>query len=365
MGKPYKRADGRYACDVYVSGKKKTVYGRTAREAQQNADELRKEHAKGRDVTQRQIKVGDFLDSWLPIVQSVNRPRTYAETRNIIRNHLKPHLGHIWLNKLVPADIQRMVDKLNVELAPKTVQNIVARLRRALFHAVHLRLITYNPAQHATLPRMKKYKPQVLTPEQARALLDAARGTEWYVVFRTVLELGLRESELLGLLKADVKDNQTLTLSGSLHRIDGQNVWVEGTKNGEIATMPLSDELARLLREQCKVRPESEYLFTRENGEPMTNNQVIWHFRKIAGIAGVPRVRFHDLRHTSASFLILQGEHPRMVMEHLRHSTIATTMDIYGHIFPSEHRRASEQLSASLNPQNPAPLSEPPSKAEE
>lgn len=93
----------------------------------------------------------------------------------------------------------------------------------------------------------------------------------------------------------------------------------------------------------------SLFMFTTADGEALDGNAVYRHFLSVAKRAGLPRIRFHSLRHTAASLLLAQGTHPRVVMELLGHSTIALTMNTYSHVIPSLEREAADRMNAVLS----------------
>jgi integrase len=225
----------------------------------------------------------------------------------------------------------------------------------ALNQAVKWRLISYNVAALTEAPRVEKREIEPLTMEQARALLEAVRGDPYEALYRIALSLGLRRGEILGLRPADVDlERRELRVSGALQRVRGKLVRTAPKTKPSLRTLPLPDTvyqvLAEHLRRQLQIFPNAEYVFVSRNGTPIDPHNLLRRFKAGLKRANLPSsVRFHDLRHSCATFLIAQGEHPRVIMDILGHAQMSTTMDIYGHVMPSTQRAAAARLDGILN----------------
>lgn len=293
-----------------------------------------------------------------------------AQAAEAIAHHLKPHLGHLRLDKLAPEEVQAMFGALRTKPggraggtprlpSAKTVQNIRIVLRAALNQALKWGKVTRNVATLVDPPRVEKFKIAPLTREQAQQLLDAVRGERLEVLYRLALSLGLRKGEVLALHWGDLDFKQrTLKVAGSAQVIDGKQQIVPPKTAASVGTLPLPDVLAQaLLRHR-----EQQDLERAANGAdwnkldlvfPATNGNLIWPrnlngtLKRVLRKAGLPETtRFHDLRHSCATLLIQQGVHLRVVMEILGHSSITITADTYAHVLPETQRDAVSQLDA-------------------
>ncbi|MEP7189554.1 MAG: site-specific integrase, partial [Roseiflexaceae bacterium] len=212
----------------------------------------------------------------------------------------------------------------------------------------------YNVAALTEAPRVEKHEIEPLTVEQARALLDAVRGDPHEALYRIALSLGLRRGEILGLRPADINlERRELRVTGALQRIRGKLVRTTPKTKTSIRTLPLSETLTLVLRDHLKRQattfPQAEYVFVSSHGTAIDPRNLLRRFKRALERAKLPApTRFHDLRHSCATFLIAQGEHPRVVMEILGHAQMSTTMDIYGHVLPSTQRAAATKLDALL-----------------
>jgi integrase len=376
-GSIHQRKDGRWCASVDLgrspTGKRvrKNVYGKTRKEVADKLKALHNSQGNGVDLSVERVTVSVFLDRWLAdIVSTRNKARTYDGYKQIVDHHLKPHLGKHQLAKLTPVHVQAMLNSLAAAgKAPNTLRNIRAVLRRALNQGVRWQLIQRNAATLVDVPQHTKketFTSHALDEQQARALLKAVAGHRLEPLYRLALSLGLRRGEVLGLLWTDIDfDRATLRITGAIQRLRGE---LQRTTTKTRASMqpitlpPLLLETLRSHRErQAEERKnagdqweEHGLVFTTTIGTPIEPRNLIRHFKTVLEKAKLPStIRFHDLRHTAATLLILQGVHPRVVMEILRHSQISTTMNTYAHVLPSLQKDATAQLETLLNRTEP------------
>jgi integrase len=310
------------------------------------------------------VTLGTFLEAWLTdVVRLSVRPRTYASYRYVVRLHLAPCLGHRPLVALSPADVQAFLNAKSASgLSPRTVAYLRGVLRGALGHAERMDLVNRNVARLARPPRIPRRPVSPLSAEQARAFLAAIRGDRLEALYLVALGVGLRQGEILGLRWADVDlEAGTLTVRHALARIEGQLVLVEpkSATSRRVVRLPafVRDALVahrvRQAHESLPLRPEpgdvfAELVFTTTLGTPLDGISVTRRFQRILVAAGLPRQRFHDLRHACASLLLAQGVPARVVMETLGHSEISLTLNTYSHVMPSLGREAAERMDQLL-----------------
>jgi integrase len=170
--------------------------------------------------------------------------------------------------------------------------------------------------------------------------------------------MGLRQGEILGLRWSDVDlEAATIRVTQALQRVNGRLDFVEPKSQSSRRTIPLPATVARALRahrsRQLEERlaagarwRESDLVFTTSVGTPLDCRNVTRRFQAALEGAGLPRLRFHDLRHTAASLMLAQGVPPRVVMETLGHSQISLTMNTYSHVIPALQREAADRMEA-------------------
>jgi integrase len=199
-----------------------------------------------------------------------------------------------------------------------------------------------------------------LTLEQAKRFLEAARGERLEALYATVLMLGLRRGEILGLRWEDIDlDARTLRVAQALQRADGRLRIVEPKSDRSRRVLALPESVVASLRGH-RVRQLEERLaagsgwqntglvFASIAGKPLDPQNMSRHFRRLLRKAGLKMFRFHDLRHSAASFLLAQGAHPRAIMELLGHSQSSLTMNTYSHVMPAMMRDLADKMDSLI-----------------
>lgn len=368
-GAIYQReSDGKWCASVdlgFINGKRtrKVIYGETRKEVAAKLKALHRDQAAGVNLTPQQQTVKQFLEHWLEeTVRRRVRPRTYDKYAHDVTHHIVPALGHLQLSRLTPDHVQKMLNRLSDNgLSYNSVRNVRAALRCALNQALRYGYVMRNVATLVDIPGKVTFKPQPLTHEQAQQLLTTVKGNRLEALFRIALGLGLRKGEILGLRWENIDlVGATLHISGSLQRQNGRLERSTTKTDASIRTIALPPTLVKAL-EQHRERQEAErkaatnwtesgMVFTSRIGTPLSPESLTENFKTLLKKAVLPKsIRFHDLRHTCATLMIKQGVHPRVVMEILGHSQIATTMNTYGHVLPEVQRDAVNVLDRLFN----------------
>ncbi len=305
-----------------------------------------------------------YLEKWLEEVYKPSvKPLSYQNYRSVVRVHLIPSLGHIPLQKLAVADVQSLyARKLNEGYKPRMVVLIHSALHRALENAVKWGLVARNVAKLATLPHVARYEAKTLTAQQVRTLLDTARGNRFEVVLILAVATGMRRGELLALHWDDIDFVQSsVFVHRTLSRIirQGCKETEPKTRAGRrVIVLPamVVGALQKHQMEQEKKRIEAGekwvghgLVFCTNCGDYIIPDYADRELHKLLVAAGLPDIRFHDLRHSAATMLLVAGVHPKVVQERLGHSTIAMTMDTYSHVVPSMQQEAAKKIDDMLN----------------
>jgi integrase len=357
-----------------ATGRRKTVTV-TVRGSQKDAErELRRllrTVDTGEHVDPSRLTVREWLQTWLETVGHEVAPRSYERYAVIVTRHLTPALGNLQLAKLAPLHIQNFYNTLADGgrcdgqpggLAPRTRRQVHRVLATALNRAVEQQLLARNPADvfKKRLPKVERKEMLTLTAEQSNKLLDAARSTPLYPSVLLALATGMRRGEALALRWRNVDlDRASLRVVESLEQT-GAGLRFKAPKSNRARTITLPgfavDELRRLKHEQAEtllrvgVRQSADTLVcARADGEPMTPvsmTHAFWSF--VHSLDGMPHVRFHDLRHTHATQLLLAGVHPRIAQERLGHSTVALTLDLYSHVTGVMQEDAAAKIDATF-----------------
>ena len=263
------------------------------------------------------------------------------------------------LADLPPAHVQRALnDWTAAGAAPATVERRRATLRTALSTAERWGLVNRNVAKLAEPPRARPVERTPLTPEETGRLLDAVKGHRLAALYTLTATTGLRRGEILGLRWQDVDlDGRTLVFRSTLQRLAGAWRLDEPKSARSKRTVPLSaltvarlrEHRARQGRERIAVGPEwvdpfGGLVFTGPFGAPLEGTEVTKQLQRILAGAGLPRQRFHDLRHGAASLLLDQGLNIREVADLLGHSSVSLTLSVYGHVLPGAKRAPADAM---------------------
>lgn len=299
--------------------------------------------------------VAAFLARWLDeVVRPTRRERTYWGYRSIVEHHLLPAFGDLPLAGLTDDAVQRWVNRQKA--APNTIRHRLDCLRSAMSYAKRRHLVDVNPAKDIDLPPLAKRRIRAMSEDDVRAIQSAVEN-EWFAPLVTVaLYTGIRQGELLGLRWEDV-DADTIHVRRSLARLPGRRgtrYVLDAPKSASsVRDVPLAGPVADLLRERRKeslagaANPHG-LVFARPDGRPIDGTTLTHDFQDSLKAAGLPVIRWHDLRHATASRLIADGVPLAVVSAILGHSGIAITVDTYGHLGDAEKRAALGNMAAKM-----------------
>ena len=346
-----------------VTGRRqqRRITGKTKREVEQEVARIRHELRTGTYLEPSTLTLGEYLERWLVATEPRVRPQTMRSYRRVCRERLGPALGHVPLAALSPIHIQECyADRLATGLSPTTVRLYHSVLHRALKQAVRWRLIPSNPAGAVDVPARAHVEMRTWSAEQARTFLAATADHRLAALWRLALLTGMRQGEILALTWDDV-DLERGTLSVRRTVIDGHDRREFGpTKTNagkrQIAlpascVEALRAHRARQLRERLAAGPawqDQGLVFPRYDGDVYPPRTLHKYYGQIVRRAELPYIRFHDLRHTSATLSLALGEHPKIVQERLGHSSIKMTLDRYSHVSMGMQRQAADRLDQAL-----------------
>jgi integrase len=367
-GSIYQRQDGRFVAELSirdVSGKRKRIK-RTARTKTQAREKLRELIAlrdQGVELTSGDAPLATYLQRWLnDSVKPSVRAKTYVNYESIVRVRIVPRVGGVKLSKVNPAILQQLYsDLLESGLAAQSVRNTHRVLHKAFEQALRWGLIARNPVDATDPPRPKATEMQTLTSQQVGILLDCTADDRNHALYLLAVTTGMRLGELLGLRWADIDfDGKRLFVRRSLQQVQRQLIFVPPKTEKSRRTVMLTDsaingpkELRRRQNtERLALGPawiDDDLVFPNTVGEPSDPGAASTHFQQVLKRIELPKIRFHDLRHTAASLLLQAGTHPKVVQEMLGHSTITLTLDTYSHSIPSMHGEAADTMEAIIS----------------
>jgi integrase len=394
-GTVYQRKDGRWEAAGYVlalgnTRKRVRVYGTTRTEALTKLTEKIAVSNRGLPVPSAQGTVGAYLTYWLENVTVHHlRENTHTRYTACVDRYLIPGLGKKKLAKLTARDVRTWLNQLRATcqcctrrrdaqrdqprccavgqccrklLSPLTLTYIHSVLKSALEHAVREEEIPRNVARNVRTgtPRPRRFEP--LTADEARQLLAATQGHRLHALFELALHTGLRKGELLGLRWEDLDlDAGTAAIRRTLQRTSAGGLTTLPTKTRAserrialptrcLQSLKLHHEQQQHEREAAGAAwQDSGHVFTTAQGGSIDPTNLTRAFTTLLRKAGLRRIRFHDLRHSTATLLLEQGVELVVIKELLGHAHIGVTATVYAHVRLRLQRDAIDTLSTALD----------------
>lgn len=386
-GSVYQRADGRwesiarYTDPLTGEKHKKSFYGKGPKEVLGKKRAFEDDLKRGIVPKAGKLTVEDWLDDWLQTYKkNTVRQNTYEGYQRVINGHLKPTIGKKPLKDLRPEHVQKMLNNkmLNgnlrnegTPLSARQVEYIYAVLHMALERALKNGLVSRNVCDVVDKPKKVKREFIPWNIKQTNKFLNSVKDIRLFPLYMVAWGTGLRRAEILGLQWTDVDLNKgTITVRRALVRVKGGYKFQEPKTDKSRRTVPLPtavvDALKDWKKQQAKENmkwnglhkdlPDDErppynplnMVFCNELGEPINPEFISRSFKRDLKKAGLPEIRFHDLRHGHATMLLELGEDLKIISERLGHSTITLTADTYSHVREELQREASDRLDQVL-----------------
>lgn len=365
-----KREDGRWEGRIVVGHKEdgdsifRYIYADTQKELtaklRQNIDLYQ-----GIDLTeQSRMTLAEWLEQWLGQMSATLRPGTLEHYRKDMENHVVPQLGEKMLTQLTAADLRKLYDTLKRQgrLTPRpgqarglsgtTVHNIHATIHQALRAAVEQGVIPRNPADEVEPPKIIRQPMKILNEEQLDIFMNAIKADPiWHDFFYTELTTGLRRGEICGLMWTDFDGKAgTLQVNRTLHKEKGGRLVAGDTKTyAGTRKIVLPPSTAQLLRDR-KEKSFSPWIFHNplRPEAPVNPSSAYRQLKKLLVKAGLPGIRFHDLRHTFSSHALASGVDAKTLSGILGHTKASSTLDAYTHTTGDMQKRAADIVGGFL-----------------
>lgn len=368
-GSIYTTKDGRSVGSLRLpTGKRKYIYGKDEKEVKEKLKKARYELEQGSLITQKDMALKDYIEYWFKVKRQRHplSRSTIASYRIIIDNHIVPQLGHLKLQKITGEHIQELYAVLQAkQLKPTYIQMIHSVLNMTLQEALKQKRIASNPCLLAEIPQTRLEEMKFLTLEQAQHLLDTAKGHKLEVIITIAVLTGMRESEILALHWEDINFNKgTIYVhrSVSYKNVDGKGHVREEKlpkTNAGIRFIPMPQILIDILKAHHTRQIEQRWkagqswankglVVCSRTGNYLFAQHVIDDFYKLLVMAGLPDIRFHDLRHTAATIMLEQGVDIKTLQKILGHSNIQTTLR-YVHVTEKMRQEVASKLDAAFN----------------
>ncbi|MGI3128740.1 tyrosine-type recombinase/integrase [Nitratireductor sp. PBL-C9] len=367
------RSPGKWAIvlDLYdETGKRRRKwhsFSGTKRQAQEECARLVTALKAGNYVEPTKQTVAEFLDEWLTFIKPSVSQKTHERYTEILRKGVAPLLGDVTLAKLKTDRIDAAFSKALSEgrrdgqggLSPRTVHHMRRVLIKALNQAVVWDRLVKNPAHASTPPKVERKPMLAYDAKQTAELLEAMRPTRMFAPVLLAVMCGLRRGEIAALRwrNVDLESRIISIVESAEQTVEG--VRYKEPKSGNTRTVALSVGVAEQLKAhrarqaeellRLGLRPNaSSFVVSQVDGRPLQPRSITHEWVRLIEKTSLPRIRFHDLRHTHASQMLAAGVHPKVASERLGHSTIGITLDLYSHVMPGMQADAAEQVDAAI-----------------
>jgi len=354
------------------TGKKKRKWHSfkgTKREAQKESARLIAELDAGRYIEPSKTTVADYFTKWLAHVEPHVSPKTHERYTELLQKNLEPQIGTKTLSKLRTADLDESFSTLlstgrrdgKGGLSPRTVHHVRRVAHKAFAQSVIWDLLSKNPVVATTAPKIERKAMAAYDETQLATMLSAMRKTRMYVPALLAVMCGLRRGEIIALRwkNVDLSDNRRcIAVVESAEQTD-EGVRYKEPKSGRARVVAVSRTVAAELRAHKARQAEEQlrlgiaidgdsFVFAQVDGSPVQPRSLTHEWTRLLAKTALPRIRFHDLRHTHATQLLANGVHPKVASERLGHSTVGITLDLYSHVMPGMQADAAEQVDGAL-----------------
>ena len=339
----------------------------TKRGAQVECARLISEMQKGAYLEPSKTTLAEYLDKWLTHIQPRVSPRTMERYRELATKNIVPALGGVKLTKLQPIQISSAYAQALAAgrrdgkggLSPRTVVHCHRLLRQALEQAVKWQILARNPAAAADPPKYERPQLATYDIEQMAHLLNAVRGSRMFIPVMLAGLCGLRRGEIAALRWRHVDLNVSqLSIVQSAEETKA-GVRYKPPKSGKGRTVAMSGTVATELRAHRLAQAEEllsvgvrlsddTLVVAQADGSPLLPSSITREWWALLSKTGLPRIRFHDLRHAHATHLLASGVHPKIASERLGHSKVGITLDLYSHVLPGMQEEAASRVDAAL-----------------
>jgi integrase len=357
----HQKANGSWKAAVMLQGRRLSKTCKTRKEAQEWLRLTFSQIDNGLTFASTKIKLAEYLADWLATEKTIMRQSTWSHYSQLTSAYIIPNVGKITLRDLRTEHIQKLYNCLGGQgVGAPTIQKIHKLLRSAVGNAAKTGTIPRNPVAFAHPPAGSVSEMKILDDSQVSQFLISIIGHRWEALYYLAIATGMRRGELLGLKWEDIDWlKQTVKVERQIRPGD-QSFQPLKTRFSR-RTITIGAKTIQVLHDhyerQQKTRKnsgskwvENSLVFTNTHGGPLCANHMTRVFQELLEACGLPKIRFHDLRHTAASLMLNNGIPPIVVSRRLGHSKASTTLDVYGHLIDSMQEEAATLMDNLVTP---------------
>lgn len=274
---------------------------------------------------------------------------TYVLQWHLMKQFVLPKLGKYKLDKITPFQLEKFYrDLLDEGVNRGTVKMISMVINKTFRTAQKWNYIIFNVTQHVKSPAYNPPKMKIWTAEEVKKFIEGTKGTRFHIAYVLALTTGMRMGEILGLMWEDIDfERKELRVIRSLqyNRVNGIILKKPKTDYSQ-RTIALPDSTVEALLEHKQQQLPGVPMVVEYLAKHPYPQDVYHEFQRQIKRLEMPKIRFHDLRHTHATLLLQMGVNPKVVAERLGHANIQVTLNTYSHVLPSMQRDAADRLNS-------------------
>ena len=350
-----RRANGTYLAQVTIDGRRVSKTFKTRKDAQEWLNTTNRQVKQGLTYSSAKTTVDELLTTWLTMKKGKSRPATEEQYRRLSRLYISPVLGKLKLQDMSAARIQSFYSLLEKKgTGKRTIEIVHTILHGFLKYAQRLGMTAQNWAELVEVPRPEDREMSVWDESQVSHFLQFAKGDPFY---RLAFATGMRRGELIGLQWKDIdRQRETIQVRRQVYTPEGggfifQPPKTERGRRGirlgkgllEALKFQQNSTIPNLMAFAGERWQENDLVFPNTIGNPRNGYEVSKSFHEAVIAAGMQVIRFHDIRHTAASIMLLHGEPPVRVAAILGQS-LAVLLSTYAHYIPDDQERASRLM---------------------
>jgi len=322
--------------------------GTTKTKAREEIRGIEEQLAKGNYLPNKKIPLfSEVANMWI----EYKKPNLRASTWSVYEGHTRNHFAdfsHMRIDRITTNRIEKFIaDRQNEGMNISTIRKILVSLGQILQYAVRHRYIDFNPLREAEKPRGQGNENDpdneiiILSPVQIKALLDSVSNQKYRVLIMLAIMSGARQGEILGLKWSDID-----WINNQIHirrTFNNQQFFDVKTKSSR-RSIDLGPAMITELKKWRLACPPTklDLVFPNKSGNAINHNNMVYrHFDPALRKAELPKMRFHDLRHTKASLMIEQGENLKYIQAQLGHSNPTVTLNVYAHLMKPVNQEAA------------------------
>ena len=362
-GSIYQLPSGHWRAQICIDNHRLSATRKTKSEAREWIREMQDKIGLGMTYEASRTTLKEFMTGWLATKRYSIRPATDRQYTDAVQIHILPQLGNLKLIDLNPKIIQVFIDGMMADnIGKRTIQIVKIVLSSCLSHAQDLGIIRINPAELVKVPKIARHDLNIWNEDEVLQFLESIHGKRNEYLYGIALAMGMRQGELMGLKWQDIDwKRETIMVRRQAVMIRGGGYSFSEPKSkhgwrsvdlgiGSMEKLRKQYELMRLMRTAARQDwEENDLVFPSTRGTPQSDTNLVHEFHKLEEQAGVPKIRFHDLRHTAASLMLSRGIPPVTVAGMLGH-TVSVLLSTYAHFIPGNQAEAARVMDEITNP---------------